>query len=701
MKDNSPVALGKFQLKLLKTIEAHNFELTVFFLSVLLISILIAVISFIYYSKQKKTVLKKYPAITFSIGGVMFALSVYLYYGLEKVIIQGFDFEAAVPVLLMFCGYFFTVYIALEQFILWRRGPYFKNIRNNSLLLGVRQGDFGEAVINPQFLYFDPKSLFGDFHVIGGKGSGKTTTFVIPPLQQILCDTTETRPSVFLVDAKGVLSDMIDAMAHPRREDIMIIGQNGISGNLLDMSDPLLTANNLSLAFSNFQGGNVNEFFKNYQETFLRNSIQFLDYFVKRDRRYDFFDKSNPGHIYLEESKFFNFRAVTIVEVYNWMSEFELKKNLLKYVSESRNTEGYFSSKIFELARYFEKTLRDDEGHLSGMISMISPLISEKTRNFFASPEPFDFVDAINKGKIIIVNVPEGGFGTISKLIGLVLLLQMQKTSLKRLDSNFKINRSRFIFIILDEVQKFMCSELANFPSVSRQAKVCNMYLHQSLGQIPEQYIDDLYGNTLNKVILYVRDNRTAEYVSQNFGEKTVLKETTNESKQGGTVRQGQVFAGSIKSMGKSFREEKERRFTAHDIVHLKRNRAIISMSDGSNILESFMVDLLPFYMNDIFPVYHFIFKFDKPLEKQTIAKMKAVLENTARNVNAEFKRFSNGDNAVYFMFAFRKPVDRKFVDTVYSGIKGGLTKYGSTAGELFQGDLDTVIDKKAEAGII
>ncbi len=304
---------------------------------------------------------------------------------------------------------------------------------------------------------------------------------------------------------------MIDAMAHPRREDIMIIGQNGISGNLLDMSDPLLTANNLSLAFSNFQGGNVNEFFKNYQETFLRNSIQFLDYFVKRDRRYDFFDKSNPGHIYLEESKFFNFRAVTIVEVYNWMSEFELKKNLLKYVSESRNTEGYFSSKIFELARYFEKTLRDDEGHLSGMISMISPLISEKTRNFFASPEPFDFVDAINNGKIIIVNVPEGSFGTISKLIGLVLLLQMQKTSLKRLDSNFKINRSRFIFIILDEVQKFMCSELANFPSVSRQAKVCNMYLHQSLGQIPEQYIDDLYGNTLNKVILYVRDNRTAD----------------------------------------------------------------------------------------------------------------------------------------------------------------------------------------------
>ena len=63
---------------------------------------------------------------------------------------------------------------------------------------------------------------------------------------------------------------------------------------------------------------------------------------------------------------------------------------------------------------------------LSGMISLMSPLVSEKVKGFFADPNPFDFVDAINRGKVIIVNVPEGSFGTLSKLIGLVLLLQMQ-----------------------------------------------------------------------------------------------------------------------------------------------------------------------------------------------------------------------------------------------------------------------------------
>lgn len=697
---NNPPELGKYQLKLLKTITDNESSIDKIFILMIAASIIIAIVSFIYYSRKKEPVLKKFPAITISTGAVFFSLPVFLHFYMIRLVKEGINTSIIIPFLALFSMYFFVVYLALEEYIKRKRGTYFDNIKNNSLLLGIRKGDFGQEVINPSFLHFDPKSLFGDFHVIGGKGSGKTTTFVIPPLQQILSDTSETRPSVFLIDAKGVLADSIDAMAHPRHDDIMIIGQDGISGNLLDMSDPLLTANNLSLAFSNYQGGEVNAFFQTYQETFLRNAIQFLDYFVKRDRRYDLLDAREDTHTYLEESGFFKFNAVTIMEIYTWISEFELKKSLLRYIAENRNTEGYFNPKIHELARYFNKTLREDEGNLSGIISMISPLISEKTKQFFADPKPFDFVDAINKGKIIIVNVPEGSFGTISKLIGLVLLLQMQKTTLKRLDSSFKINRSRFIFIILDEVQKFMCTELANFPSVSRQAKVCNMYLHQSLGQIPEKYIDDLYGNTLNKIVLYVRDNRTADYVSQNFGERTVQKETTSENKQGGSIRHGEMFATAINSKGKSYRTEKENRFSAHDFIHLPKNKAIISMSNGTNILESFMIDLLPFYLNDIFPIYHFIFQFDNTLNATTARQLNKILTNTATHINAQIKRFHHTQNTIYFIFAFKSPITNQSIKAVFNSIKAGLKPYGLTKSQMFQGDIDTVVEKKAEVGL-
>ena len=698
--ENKPLNLDKFQLKLLNTVEQHSFEIYVFFGVLLLISLIIAVAVFVYFPRQKKPILKKYPVLILSAGGVLASLSIYFSLNIRDLIIKGFSFKNFSPALFIFAGYFFCIYFLLEKYISVKRGSYAENFKKNSLLLGVRQGDFGEAAINPQFLYFDPKSLFGDFHVIGGKGSGKTTTFVIPPLQQILSDTSETRPTVFLIDAKGVLADMIDAMAHPRHDDIMIIGQNGISGNLLDMTDPLLTANNLSLAFSNFQSGNVNEYYKNYQETFLRNSIQFLDFFAKRDRSLDCLDPKNGEHTYLIQSGFFNFRTVTISEVYNWLADFRLKEKFLAYFEEHKSD---FDPKMSELARYFNKTLRDDEGTLSGMISLMSPLVSEKVKGFFANPQPFDFVDAIDRGKIIIVNVPEGSFGTLSKLIGLVLLLQMQKTALKRLDSSCKINRSRFIFIILDEVQKFMCSELANFPSVSRQAKVCNMYLHQSLGQIPHEYLDDLFGNTLNKVVLYVRDNATAEYLSENFGERIVKKETLSENK-GGAASQGQVFGGGITSRGKAVHEERERRFTAHDIIHLKRNKAIVSMSNGESIQESFVVDLLPFYLNDLFPIYHFIFGFSA-LDKAQLPKIKAILKNTANGVNAEFKRFAAGENAFYFMFAFKNPVKKEVVEQLFESMRKGLQKYETKAAgfkaEMFQGDLDTVIEKKSLANII
>lgn len=698
--ENKPLNLGKFQLKLLETVEQHSLEIYVFFGVLLLISLIIAIAVFVYFPRQKKPILKKYPVLILVVGGVISALAVYFPLNLKNLIIKGFDFQSFIPALLIFAGYFFLVYFSLEKYISVKRGSYAENLRKNSLLLGIRNGDFGESAINPQFVHFDAKSLFGDFHVIGGKGSGKTTTFVIPPLQQILSDTSETRPTVFLIDAKGVLADMIDGMAHPRHDDIMIIGQNGISGNLLDMTDPLLTANNLSLAFSNFQGGQVNEYYKNYQETFLRNSIQFLDFFTKRDRSLDCLDPKNQEHTYLISSGFFKFKTVTISEVYSWLADFRLKEKFLAYFEEHK---ADFPPQMIELARYFNKTLRDDESTLSGMISLISPLVSEKVKGFFADPKPFDFVDAIDAGKIIIVNVPEGSFGTLSKLIGLVLLLQMQKTALKRLDSSFKINRSRFIFIILDEVQKFMCSELANFPSVSRQAKVCNMYLHQSLGQIPHEYLDDLYGNTLNKVVLYVRDNQTAEYISENFGEKIVKKEVLSENK-GGAASQGQVFGGGITSRGKSVHEERERRFTAHDIVHLKRNKAIISMSDGQNIQESFLVDLLPFYMNDLFPIYHFIFEFSA-LDKAQLPKIRAILKNTANSVNAEFKRFAAGGNAFYFMFAFKNPVKKEVVEQLFESMRKGLQKYETKAegfkAEMFQGDLDTVIEKKSLANII
>ena len=725
MKEESLQNLSKFQIKLLTALANKYDNFLLIISAAVVISIAIAVISLIVYPKIKEPVLRGKPAVTFAVGAGFFTIPIYLYFYLVKIIRFGFLIQDVFPLFVLFSVYFFPLYIILMKIISFKRGPYEDNIEKDTLILGIREGDFGEKVINPNFIKLKESALRGDLHIIGGKGSGKTTTFVMPSLQQIFTDTSKSRPCVFLEDIKGVLADSVDAMEHPRKDDVMIIGYKGIAGNLLDMTDPELTANNLMLAFKNYQSGDVHEFFHNYASRFLENTLLFLDYFNRRDRGYDIPNLDHEhGHLI---KPFFDFKAVTLVEVYNWVAEFDLKNYVIGYVEENRDTTGYFDPKIYECIRYFKKALRDDEGHLLSLINMISPLISEKVRKYFASPEPFDFVDAINKGKIIIVNVPTGTLGTIAKLIGLVLLLQMQKAAIKRVDSSFKIDRSRLIYIILDEVQEFMCSELAVFPAISRQAKVCNMYLHQSLGQIPEKFSDALFGNTLTKIALYVRDNQTANYLSENFGEKIVRKEMQSESKQGGVQRPGQIGAGTIKSYSKSFREEKERRFSPHDILHLPKNTAVFSRFDGGQLLESYRANLMPFYLeeNDLFPVYHFIYRIKKDLSAKQISKLKKILKKTAKDINAVFKRFDKSynsfseeelikksddfdelynslHNSFYFIFAFKQKTEKALVNSVFSSINKGMSKLKIDVvdRELFQGDLDTVVGKKADYGI-
>ena len=48
--ENKPLNLGKFQLKLLETVEQHSLEIYVFFGVLLLISLIIAIAVFVYFN---------------------------------------------------------------------------------------------------------------------------------------------------------------------------------------------------------------------------------------------------------------------------------------------------------------------------------------------------------------------------------------------------------------------------------------------------------------------------------------------------------------------------------------------------------------------------------------------------------------------------------------------------------------------------
>ena len=500
----------------------------------------------------------------------------------------------------------------------YARGTYQQNIKHDELTLGLVHQWNGGRSINPQYFTVSQKALYTNIHVVGGIGSGKTTTVVYPTLQQILMDTRpEHKPAVFLIDVKGGVIDDVKNWNHPRKNDLVVLGYGHQKVNIIGGDDPLIIANNLNVGFAGFKGDKVDPFYKNYQETYLRNTLSILFSFVKRDRKNDIIltesvntdgdkkkkkgDDNEPSDKEkrlkkLINSPFFQQDTITLNEVFNFIVSEDWRRSIMGYYYELKGRQVPLGPIIEQLLSYFMSTKDDQASYLSGLVSDLNTLMTDKIKDYFCDTKSFDFQAAIDKGQVVLVNVPEGQFGNISKLIGLQFLLQYQRAVLKRMDPAVTINRSRTCIIILDEVQKFMCAELANFTSVSRQAKACTIALHQDLGQIPEEYQASFLANIRTKIILNVNDYYTADYFSKFFGEHITKRLTYSQGRGGGGGGGGDFFQMGSSHSSKTQADQREPRFYPQDIIGLKKNRAIISYYTGDQVEESRSIDLLPYY---------------------------------------------------------------------------------------------------------
>jgi type IV secretory pathway TraG/TraD family ATPase VirD4 len=149
----------------------------------------------------------------------------------------------------------------------------------------------------------------------------------------------------------------------------------------------------------------------------------------------------------------------------------------------------------------------------------------------------------------------------------------------------------RLVMCFIDEAWAYMNPKLAEFTSVSRQAKCCTLALHQSLGQIidPNQR-QVMLGNFRTPIILAINDKLSLQEFETVFGKHTVLRESRSESSGfSGVERQlltdslSARLGGESKSLSVSQSEVDVPRFSMDEILHLPRNRAVVQMYDGDN----------------------------------------------------------------------------------------------------------------------
>lgn len=124
----------------------------------------------------------------------------------------------------------------------------------------------------------------------------------------------------------------------------------------------------------------------------------------------------------------------------------------------------------------------------------------------------FDFRDAIDKRKWIIVNLSKGKMKSNSFLLASLFLCKLQLAALSR--SNIPYQQRKPFYIFADEFQSLATQEVSSMETILSESRKYKLFLrmsHQNLFQIERKLLEAILGNT--KAILVFRVNHSDAFV--------------------------------------------------------------------------------------------------------------------------------------------------------------------------------------------
>lgn len=204
--------------------------------------------------------------------------------------------------------------------------------------------------------------------------------------------------------------------------------------------------------------------------------------------------------------------------VYTLMDSGEAKLSDLYYVI---NDEGFREMKLMNVTdpmirsfwmEDFKKMPKDAS---ISALTKIHRLIQERliTPMFDAEKSSINFREAMDQGKIIVVNLPEGFLTSeITNFIGSLVLAQVYMAAMSREDISEKERKPFYVYI--DEAYRFMTSALTDMLQSLRKYKVFLTLISQDL----EQYREDVRKSILNlcsTVICFAVGESTAQKLEQ------------------------------------------------------------------------------------------------------------------------------------------------------------------------------------------
>ena len=468
----------------------------------------------------------------------------------------------------------------------------FDNSKPN-LLIGYDK----ENCIN---IYVPESGLYQNFLVTGTIGSGKTSSAMYPFTSQFMKYNSEhenCKLSMLILDVKGNFYKQVLNYSEQfnLNKDLIIIELNSnIFYNPLHKPNlkPQVLANRLKTILLLFSENNSESYW-------LDKAEQVICECIKLCRLY------NNGYVtFLELHK-----LITIPDYY--LQKIDILRK--KFTSLEFN-----NKQIYELNSsldFFQKEFENLDPRTKGI------LISEITRitNTFVSDydvmstfcppkEKLNFTgfeDAIQNGKIVVLNMNISEYSLLSKIIAAYLKLDFQTEVI----SNLSKNISKPSVFICDEYDKYATKTDGDFFSLSREAKCINIVSTQSYSSLKSTIKDEsvvkvIIQNLINKIWFRTDDSFTIEEAQRQLGKED--KEKISKSISESAKETNFSYITNTLNSENSNISETFSTYLQNDYIYesnfftqnLETFTALTFLSDGNKIYPPAKLDMFPYFKN-------------------------------------------------------------------------------------------------------
>ena len=325
------------------------------------------------------------------------------------------------------------------------------------------------------------KNRRGHMYIIGKTGTGKSTL-----IENMAISDIKNGYGVALIDPHGDMAEeILDYVPKKRIKDVIYF-------NPADLENPI-AFNPLEKVPKDFHhlvaSGIVSTFKKIWSESWGPR----LEHILR--------------HALLSLLEYPN---STLLDLPKLLTDKDFRKSVLNCITHTQVREFWLS----EFDKY-SVWLRSEA--ISPILNKISQfLISIPLRNIVCQKENnFDVRQAMDEGKILIVNLAKGKIGEDNcSLLGALVVTKIQLAALSRADLPEE-NRKPF-YLYVDEIHSFITLSFADILSEARKYGLNLVLTHQYIEQLDERIRAAIFGN-VGTIISFRIGAEDAKYLAQEF----------------------------------------------------------------------------------------------------------------------------------------------------------------------------------------